>query len=313
MQYLGIMVGRILQGEYIEPQPVKEDSSYDMAADILKYISQYCNIVITEDEVRYFSSFLSRVRYIKKRSAEREAVKVQMITRQFIERVSEELGVNLNNDYDFFENLSNHLESVFSVQNPEYTASELIEEVLEANQDVVDAVKKHLQILQQYAGRSIQEIEIGYIAVHICAALERKKNKEIAFHVIVACHAGIGTSQLLMERLKKHFNFQIVDIISAHDAKNVDPGNVDFIIATVPLKECQVEYVIVSPLLSDEDYLRIGNKIDTLRNSRHLPSRVEKKEYTASGLMEELEPVIRRYAPEQEERLLKEVRTDHIL
>ena len=234
-----------------------------------------------------------------------DAVKIQLITRQFIENISEDLGINLNGDYDFFENLTNHLESVLSVESEEYPENELIDEVLENNKAVVEAVKKHLTLLRQYAGRSITETEIGYIAVHVCAALERKKNKEIAFHVIVACHAGVGTSQLLMERLKKHFNFQIVDIISAHDAANVSEDSADFIISTVPLKNCRIEYVIVSPLLSDEDYLRIGNKIDTLRNSRHLPSRVEHKEITASGLMSKLVPVIHDIAPEKECELVK--------
>lgn len=308
VQYLGIMVSRNLQGEYIEAQPDNKGISYMMAADILKYIAQYCGVVTTEDEVRYFSSFLSRVRYMKKKSAEREIVKIQLITRQLIESISEEIGINLNGDYDFFENLSNHLDSVFSIENPDYSSNKLIEEVLEGNQKVVEAVKHHLKILQQYAGREIKEVEIGYIAVHVCAAIERKKNKEIAFHVIVACHAGIGTSKLLMERLKKHFNFQIVDIISAHEARNVDPEKVDFIITTVPLKESKAEYVIVSPILSDEDYLRIGNKIDTLRNSRRLPSRIEKKEITASGLINEITPVIHSIAPEKEKELLKEIK-----
>lgn len=305
VQYLGILVSRNLQGEYIEPQSKTAQDAYMMATDILRYISQYCNVVISEDEVKYFSRFLSRVRYIKKKSTEMDAVKIQLITRQFIENISEDLGINLNGDYDFFENLTNHLESVLSVESEEYPENELIDEVLENNKAVVEAVKKHLTLLRQYAGRSITEAEIGYIAVHVCAALERKKNKEIAFHVIVACHAGVGTSQLLMERLKKHFNFQIVDIISAHDAANVSEDSADFIISTVPLKNCRIEYVIVSPLLSDEDYLRIGNKIDTLRNSRHLPSRVEQKEITASGLMSKLVPVIHDIVPEKECELVK--------
>lgn len=312
VQYLGILVARVLQCEYIEPQTPQELSAdaYAMAADILKYIAQYCDVVLTADETDYFAAFLARVRYMKKKPEERESVRIQMITRQFIEQISEELGSNLNDDYDFFENLSNHLGSVFAVAQPEYPANELIGEVAAANPQVLKAAKKHLSILQQYAGRSISEVELGYIVIHICAALERRKNKEVAFHVIVACHAGIGTSQLLMERLKKHFNFQIVDIISAHDAKHVKPSQADFIISTVPLSECRVEYVIVSPLLSDEDYLRIGNKIDTLRGSRHLPSRVEVHELTAGGLMERLAPVIHAIAPEKEQQLLKALKKE---
>lgn len=62
--------------------------------------------------------------------------------------------------------------------------------------------------IKRYTGRDFTKEDAAYVAVHVCAALERRKNKEIAFHVIVACHAGIGTSQLLLEKLKKHFNFQ---------------------------------------------------------------------------------------------------------
>ena len=43
-------------------------------------------------------------------------------------------------------------------------------------------------VIYQYTERQLNEIEIKYIAVHVCAAIERKKNKEVAFRVIVACH-----------------------------------------------------------------------------------------------------------------------------
>lgn len=133
--------------------------------------------------------------------------------------------------------------------------------------------------------------------MHVCAAIERKKNKEISFHVIVACHAGIGTSHLLLEKLKKHFNFQIIDIVSSHEARNLTPEQADFVISTVPLKECKIRYITVSPLLSDADYLTIGNMIDKLRNSRNLPSGETRKK-TAKDLMEKMIPVLYDKAPE---------------
>lgn len=306
--YLGIMVNRSLQGEYIEVRKKNNSSKYRLAQDILKYISQYCHVSVTEDEVQFLSEMLSVARYMKHKSASKEAVKMQLITRQFIENISEELVINLNDDYDFFENLSNHLESVFTVMPSDYLDNPVIYEVLEDNQEVVEAVKKNLAVIEQYSHRKITEGEIGYIAVHVCAAIERKKNKEIAFHVIVACHAGIGTSHLLLEKLKKHFNFQIVDIISSHDAKNVEPEKADFIISTVPLKGCKLDYVVVSPLLNDEDYIRVGNKIDTLRDSRHLPSRIMDKEISAKGLLEKLSPIVQDIAPELAPLLLKEMR-----
>lgn len=306
--YLGIMVNRNLQGEYMEVRKKKDNSKYRMAQDILKYISQYCQINTTEDEVQFLSEMLLMARYMKQKSTEREAVKIQLITRAFIESISEELEINLNSDYDFFENLSNHLESVFTAEPAVYPENPLIKEVLEDNQDVLEVVKNQLGSLSQHVGRTLTEDETAYITIHVCAALERKKNKEIAFHVIVACHGGIGTSQLLMEKLKKHFNFQIVDIISSHEAKNITVDQADFIISTVPLPDCRLEYVIVSAMLNDEDYIRVGNKIDALRNSRHLPSRVESRELTAKGLLEQLAPVVYQTSPENAQTLMKEIR-----
>lgn len=79
--------------------------------------------------------------------------------------------------------------------------------------------------------------------------------------------------------------------------QNVDPKKVDVIISTVPLPHCQVDYITVSPLLNDEDYIRVGNKIDALRNSRHLPSRIGETELSAKGLLDQLSPLIYEIAP----------------
>lgn len=289
--YLGIMVSRIRQGEYIEVRERKQNNKYAMAQDLMKYIGQYCHVNITEDETQFLSEILTFGRYMKQKDFEKDSVKIQMTVRTFIEAISKELGINLNRDYDFFENLSNHLDSSLSSVQADYERNPVIEKVAEENQEVGRAVRKNASMIQQYAGRELTEMELGYITVHVCAAIERKKNKGTAFRVIVACHAGVGTSYLLQEKLKKHFNFQIIDIVSSHEARSLKKGQADFVISTVPLKECGIEHITVSPLLKDEDYIRIGNMVDRLREDRVLPSR-EKKEKTAKELMEKIAPLI---------------------
>lgn len=306
--YLGIMVNRNMQGEYIEARKKEHIHKYRMAQDILKYISQYCHINTTEYEVHFLSEILSNSRYIKQNDFKKDVVKIQLIARQFIEAVSEELGNNLNGDYDFFENLSNHFVSVFADKPLEYQNSSVVDDALEYHNDVLPAVENCLSIITTQIKRKLTNDEIKYIAIHVCAAIERKKNKEIAFHVIVACHAGIGTSQLLLEKLKQHFNFQIVDVVSSHEAKCIEAGKADFIISTVPLKGCKLDYVTVSPMLTDEDYLRVGNKIDTLRNSRNLPSHIDEKEISAKGLIEKICPILYQDVPDCAEELMKKIR-----
>ncbi len=299
-KYIGIMLSRNLQGEYLEAQPAAEGEKFLFAQDIMKYIAQYFGIRTTMDEISYLCRMLSTCRYIKKQEFDIASVQIQMLTRQFIHRVSERLGNSLENDYEFFESLSNHMESMLASTAAEFPDNQALKEIIEDNEAVQDAVLSEIAEVEQYAGRSFSDNEIMYIAIHVCAALERKKNREVAFHVVISCHAGIGTSQLLMERLKKHFNFQIVDIVSSHEAVTVTPEKADLIISTVPLSGCSVDHIVVSPILTDEDYIRVGSKIDALRNSRNLPSRTETEELSATGLIERLKPVVYDHLSEEE-------------
>lgn len=100
------------------------------------------------------SELLAGARYLKRRTVQKNVVKIQMITRALIEKISDEMGIRLDDDYDFFENLSNHLASILSDQTF-YPENPLIDEILEMNPNVLDAVHKNQ-------------------------------------HVIVACHGGIG-------------------------------------------------------------------------------------------------------------------------
>lgn len=303
--WLRIMINRNQSDEFLEPQMELDSENYMFALDTLQYISQYCDVVVTEDDVKRFSAFLDTIRYIDNSSINQNTVIIQMITRQYIASVSQELGINLNNDYDFFENLSNHLESIFSAPPMDYQEVDIINEVLEDNQDVLEVVIDQMPVIYKFTERVLSEIEIKYIAVHVCAAIERKRNKEASFRVIVACHAGIGTSMLLLEKLKKHFKFRIVDVISAHEAINVKANSADFVISTVPLESCALEYVVVSPVFNDADYIRVGNRIDSLRNSRNLSDGTEEETLSAKGLIDKITPVI--YHMVQPEQMAKTV------
>lgn len=292
VKYLGIMIDRNLKGEYIEERPAEESEYFSLAQDIIRYIVQYCGIRTIENEIRYLAEILSRCRYVNREHFDVRDIRIQVITRQFIQGVSESLGIRLTGDYVFFENLSNHLESMFEAYAAHFPENPEVSEIIKEHPEIRESVLENIEILRKYDDRELTETELLYIMIHVCAAVERKKNREVSFHVIVACHAGIGTSQLLLEKLKQHFRFQIVDIVSAHEASRLKEGQADLIISTVRIPECKIENVVVSAFLNDEDYLRVGNKIDAIRSSRHLSGIEDERELTASRVLEQIRPVV---------------------
>lgn len=258
-------------------------------------------------KIQFLSELLTFGRYMKQKHSDPDSVKIQMLTRQFIEKISQTTEILLTQDYDFFENLSKHLESTFALAAPLNDRNPVIDSIVEENPRILEAVQKNLPMIENYAGRKLTEAETGYIVVHLCAAIERKKNQEISFRVIVACHAGIGTSQLLLERLKKHFNFRITDIVSSHEAGNLKAGQADFVISTVPLKHCEIENIVVSPLLRDEDYIEIGNKVDQLRAREVFTDTPETEAKTPETLLNEIGTILYDRVPDEVSALMTEI------
>ncbi len=102
--FLRILINRNqIDGEFLENQIEKNSDNYLFALDILKVIAQYCDVTITENDIYYFCAFLDEIRYVNNEAFNKNAMIIQMITREYITNISTELGINLNEDYDFFE------------------------------------------------------------------------------------------------------------------------------------------------------------------------------------------------------------------
>lgn len=262
--YFEISLYRLLRGHYVEIMGEK-NSKYPMAKGIIQQIQRFIVKEVPETESSFLAEVLNRVKYIKKATSNQEIVKMQVITKTFIENISKDIGRNLQGDYIFYENLINHLESTFSAVGKGLEIGSVVDEVIQRYPKVQEAVKRNVYVLEEYIERKLSEEEIAYIVIHVCAAIERNNNEATRYSVILVCNGGIGTSQLLLARLEKFFHLDVLDIIPAHDIKNVDMSNVDVIISTISLDHENVEYIQVDPLLNDEDCIRVGEKLSKIK------------------------------------------------
>lgn len=101
------------------------------------------------------------------------------------------------------------------------------------------------------------EDEIGYITIHIAAALERlrynEKNNKV---VLIVCNAGTASAILLRSRIFSEFsNITIDGVISYNELlRRTDFSGIDLIISTIPLNLKKAPPVlVVNVLLKDHD------------------------------------------------------------
>lgn len=261
--YFQLSLYRLRKAYYVEYGDDK-NSKWDMAKGMIDQIQQFIVKEIPDTEIYYVASVLNRMKYIKKTTSNKEIVKMQVITRNFIEKISKDIHRNLQGDYIFYENLINHLESTFSTLGDRFAINSVVDEVLQRYPEVKQATERNVYVFEEYVGRKLSEEEIAYIVVHICAAIERNKNETVRYSVVLVCNGGIGTSQLLLARLEKFFHLDVIDIIPAHDIENMNMDDVDAVISTISLEGKGIEYIQVDPLLTDEDCIRVGEKLSKI-------------------------------------------------
>lgn len=114
---------------------------------------------------------------------------------------------------------------------------------------------------------NIDDQEIGNIAIHVGAALERidyKANKKV-LRAIIVCTSGIGTSMLLKTKLEAKFSnrMEIVRVIPSYLIDYVSILGIDFIISTVPVEVKDIPVISISPFLNEDECKLIEKFLDT--------------------------------------------------
>ena len=237
------------------------------------YLVQYFELNSSTDEKNFLNNLYKNLRFIKKNVNKNVMIKIQTITRKFIENISDELHLPLYIDYSFFLGLSNHVEHIFTGGDTQIIVEYAdVNIIVKNNQNIKTVVKNNIGILENLLGRQIQEQEIAYIVIYICAAIEKYQKYSNSSNVILVCNSGIGTSKLLQQKINEKFNFNILNVVSVHILNNIDTSDVDFLISTIELSNCKLPYVCISPLLNEEDYLKlqqISKKTLTHSNAPH--------------------------------------------
>lgn len=118
-------------------------------------------------------------------------------------------------------------------------------------------------IFEKRLGVSINEDEVGYIAMHLAVGVSRLIKR---IKAIVVCSSGVGTSQLISIKLEKRFHeMDIIATIPLYSLKEEIINKADLIISTIPGILNSPKFVYVSAMLGVADVLKIKNALERLQ------------------------------------------------
>ena len=179
----------------------------------------------------------------------------------FLYAVSNALGVNLYDDYALFRFLSLHLSSMAQrIKRKEKVENELREVIRKEYPDVYGAVEDNIDIIEDFFDVRIDDNEIAYIVMHLCADIIRRKSDTKRLDAAVFCPLGVASTELLRAQVKQYFNISVKEVISENHVAEEMP-EVDLVISTVAFNKEECPVIVVNPVLTGTDCDKIQTQI----------------------------------------------------
>lgn len=103
-------------------------------------------------------------------------------------------------------------------------------------------------VIEQDYDLKPDENEIGLLAIHLGAALERQglMVRQTTKNVLIVCASGMATAMLLAEKVKREFSgrIQIVDMLPLYEIDEETVEDVDLILTTVPVENIRSDKIV---------------------------------------------------------------------
>lgn len=252
--------------------------SYNLIKNIMIKIEENLNIGMEETEIQYVSSSSGIIPYnynTGKPLSENNEDKMNKFIDDILQELSLITGVDFRNDTEFLNAFTMHLKIFINRSRAGVNAKNpLLNQIkskfpMETNLATLIAKR-----LQEEFNVSLNEDEIGFIAMHLGVAFERIRDKG-SKKVCIICHYGIGTSRLLAEKLKRRISD--INIIGTYPVRYLEMAleqDIDFIVSTVKLEgaDFKVPVIYIENVFSDE----IVNELNEIFNEKDEKKRIFK-------------------------------------
>ncbi|MEG7283194.1 transcriptional regulator LicR [Bacillus sp. 0909A] len=268
--HIAIACKRIRTEHYVSLFPedmehILHQKEYQTAEAIVRELESALDVTFPEKETAYIAMhLLGTKRMTQPQCGDGEFSideETDRLTAAMIEAVDRELKLGILHDQELKIGLALHVKPAvtrnrygMNLRNPMLAAiKENYPLAFEAG--IIAGI-----VIKEKTGIDIHENEVGYLALHFGAAIERKKTESPPKRCIIVCASGAGSAQLLREKLRSHFGKRI-DILGTAEYYSLDQmsyESIDFVVSTIPIKkELPVPVLKVNTILGGTDFAKI--------------------------------------------------------
>ncbi|MGW9528378.1 BglG family transcription antiterminator [Paenibacillus terrae] len=275
--HIAIACKRIREGNQVamlseDVKNFRDAEEFQAAQHIVGLIEKELQLTFPENEVAYIAMHLSGNKWFSgiegqqaqdigpERLLER---RIYELGKEMLTEIDHDLNLNISLDSELLIGICLHLKPALNrvkygmnIRNP------MLDHVKTNYPLAFQAGVIGAKLLESKLNVNIPEAEMGYLAIHIGAAMERQHLNTRAKRCIVVCTSGVGSARLLHYKLKSKFGnrLEVAGTTEYYKLPHVPLHNIDFVVSTVPIPEkLSVPVVVVQTLLGGGDMDHIEN------------------------------------------------------
>lgn len=253
--HIALSVSRIQADQNMESHDFSVDSqTQNLLSPLIECIESTFHTRFSESEKNYiYSHYISNTNELLNNHANIDYV--HQIVSRIINMIYELYHFDLRSDYILERDLNHHLQSILNTHYLDLHKKNPLLNTIKNNYilsyEVTETVIKQVFKNEPF---DLSDDEIGYISLHIGAAIERYFDLRNSKHkkVIILYDNGYATGSFLSAKISKLFsnNIDIIKVAPSNELEDMDLESVDCIISTVPLSNTKIPCVTVEmPLL----------------------------------------------------------------
>lgn len=266
VRHVRILIFRSLRNNFVsnyQHLKVESDQAYHrVARHIIEWIEECYAIELPKSEALFLSAHLEgKTRVGNINSEEKESIGKQL--KSILEQLDHEFSTYFANDQVLRDDLLFHMLPLMKrlyynmqLENP------LVEEIYSKYANVFVIAFRFSELIEKQYGYQMSRDEVGYVALHFAAHLERIKSLSLGKYkrIVVLCTTGGGSAELLRLNLEQIFSNAYITTAPINNFKQHYKKDLpDLFLSTVPIESSyqDVPIIHIREWIDEEEIRRI--------------------------------------------------------
>jgi transcriptional antiterminator len=228
--------------------------TYIVANSIVEILKQYADVEFNNTDVEYLCRQLFAHRITN--NLKSNSKNYSDIVNEIIKIMSKIEKVDLTHDEHLYKSLVYHVPAmIVRLQKGIQIINPLLDSIKRQYSELFSIVWYALSIIETTYDVSLNDHEVSLMLIHFQIALDKISK---ANNILIVCPYGVSSSQLIMSKVKQLLpSKDNIELAKVDTLYTTDLSNVSLIITSTELKNIDVPYVKVTPLVTNEDYKNI--------------------------------------------------------